>query len=1320
MEAVPRMPMIWLELKEAGEFQFSPAVRQYIQRNYGENPENYSEALRKLEQLRQNVVNVPRDFEGCNLLRKYFGQLHFLQSRVLMAKGQEAAVPVTWTDIFSGRDVTHEDINYEQACVLYNLGALHSFLGAMDNRVSEEGMKTSCTHFQCSAGAFTYIRDNHNFNYSSDVSHQALSINISLMLAQAQECLLEKTLLDNRKSFLIARVSAQVCDYYKECVRMLENSDCALGKKEWRKLIYMKINYFSAVKYLHMGKQSEEQQKFGEAVAYFQIALDRLNEAIKLSKGHQDSVQAALRFTMDVIGGKFNSAKKDNDFIYHESVPNLDTLAAVKGASLVKPLPVTPTDLSVTGPDLFSKLVPMATHEASSLYSEEKAKLLREVMAKTDGKNQVLEKFMDSLSCDSVDNLDMFNSVPPVLLEKCAALSVRSDAVKSLAQAMQALSGVYTDVGSSLEEARSALSEDEAGEKSLVEVVGQKGLPPRPPALEELQKELKKYEAAHEAASHTNTELHRAMNQHIPNLRLLQGPLDELRKNLPHPQLNQEDTASLETMKRILGKVDEMRKQRISLENQLRDLIQKDDMTSVLVTTERYQFKALFEEQLKKYDQLKGYIDQNLAAQENILKALTEANVQYAVVRKTLTLTEQQWHSSVQSLVASYETYEDLVKKAEEGRNFYQDLDKKTSSLLDRVKALCQTREQERIVLLEREVGKRPPARPTAQKPVLGNKAPSSGSGPSSLEAVGPSVTPFSLGEDLPQELCSLPPDMALAGGSKLPNIMPHGAVPVTWPPGAAPFAPTPFPNQRMPQFSHSNQSPYGQAPGVPRSAGPLQPPGPGYTLPQQFQPGLSRGASTGPPQIGPQSAPRPSLLGHQVPMPSGQFPHPIGQQMQAGLPQSSAQQIPPGTQYPIPKPRNSTSSQIPTVAFPGQSQPPIRPGQFQPMIPGQAQLPPGPAPPYWPSVVPQNQSQPGLQTAQTGPQPQRTPLPVQVPGQPHPSPRNQFYPGLPQGQMSHVLPSFPSSQPQQMPGSFQNPNQITQFQPTPQIPYSQNSQVPFTYQPSNQHQMPRGPVLPYNVQAGPPNTQHVMGQQPVTTQFSPMLQPVRPPQNHNFSPQNIPASSSGPSVVPVMDNPNPPAAAGILTPSPAQLSPQNQATPGNVLTPSSSIGNASSFSQSEAAFLPSTLDAGNDFVQNKLDKLSISSLGDAQNSLQSSHPANGHIQPNLNQSEEHGRIENGNSGRESTLDGGQAACEGTLENGKANNPTQTNEDLKRDLLACRNGRSFEAPTLSFPLTPSPSLFTRVDDRSVERAADPLFSQPEAVSAAGPSRSGAL
>lgn len=245
------MPMIWLDLKEAGDFHFQSAVKKFVLKNYGENPEAYNEELKKLESLRQNAIRVARDFEGCSVLRKYLGQLHYLQSRVPMGSGQEAAVAITWTEIFSGKSVAHEDIQYEQACILYNLGALHSMLGAMDKRVSEEGMKVSCTHFQCAAGAFAYLREHFPQAFSVDMSRQILTLNVNLMLGQAQECLLEKSMLDNRKSFLVARISAQVVDYYKEACRALENPDTAslLGRiqKDWKKLVQMKIYYFAAV-----------------------------------------------------------------------------------------------------------------------------------------------------------------------------------------------------------------------------------------------------------------------------------------------------------------------------------------------------------------------------------------------------------------------------------------------------------------------------------------------------------------------------------------------------------------------------------------------------------------------------------------------------------------------------------------------------------------------------------------------------------------------------------------------------------------------------------------------------------------------------------------------------------------------------------------------------------------------------------------------------------------------------------------------------------------------------------------------------------------
>lgn len=1075
--------MIWLDLKEAGEFQFSPSVRQFILKNYGENPDNYNEQLKKLETLRQSAVNVTRDFEGCSTLRKYFGQLHYVQSRVPMGTGQEAAVPISWTEIFSGKTVTHDDISYEQACILYNLGALHSMLGAMDNRVSEEGMKVSCTHFQCSAGAFSYLRDHFSHNFSVDMSHQILNLNINLMLGQAQECLLEKSMLDNRKSFLVARISAQVVDYYKEACRALENSETAsmLGKiqKDWKKLVQMKIYYFAAIAHLHMGKQAEEQQKYGERLAYLQSSLDKLNEAIKLAKGQPDSVQDALRFSMDVIGGKFSSAKKDNDFIYHETVPSLETLPSVKGAPLVKALPVNPTDPSVTGPDLFAKLVPMAAHEASSLYSEEKAKLLRDVIAKIENKNETLEQFMDSLGLEpeSVDNLDMYSHIPPVLMEKCAALSVRPDTVKSLIQSMQVLSGVFTDVESSLKEIRDVLEADEAGERALKEVgspaAGEVHPAAQGQALAEIRRDLEKYMEAHEKASFTNTELHRAMNLHISNLRLLGGPLERLREALPRPELSEEEVAGLQCMKRILGKVQEMREQRNSLEKQLRDLIQQDDITATLVTTERADMKHIFEEQLKKYEQVKVYIDQNLAAQENILKALTEANVQYASVRKSLSQTEQQWNSTVQGLVGSYEAYEDLMKKSQEGKEFYDDLEAKASRLLERAKALSQTRAEERKPILEKESHKKPPARPTAAKPSL--KPQDVDSACSSLEdpeLAQLSAAILALGGDLPEDLCSLPPDIPSlpTTATRLPG--PEAFVP----PGA--------------NLGGRSSLPWPGAPSAALSGFPANLPPPELLARIAHFPTSGAFAAQGPlprvplHQMPPQMPTQPVVSGYRLPPPQAPQPGPV-----APTPVRPSTTTVNSIQAPIPSYAPTPHHPVPPASSTGYTVTPQM-GTYTHFMPQQGMAIQGPG---------QSSASQQQKHSQPYPQPIGQMLPQGYqPGQraiPGPHPPLQTQQACPHGYMPQ--PGVPPQYQQAFPGALQ-PHQQNGFQPQHRTP--QGYHTPQGYVPQQHPQMMPG-SMPRPPQAQmPPQTAHP--QTPPTSQpVPPVSQPYLPHPNQQMPP---------------------------------------------------------------------------------------------------------------------------------------------------------------------------------------------------------------------------
>ena len=79
-------------------------------------------------------------------------------------------------------------------------------------------------------------------------------------------------------------------------------------------------------------------------------------------------VGETLSLSRDVVEGKLANSKKENEFIYHEKVPALDDLPQVKGASLVKPIPFSTADVEISGPDIFTKLIPMEAHEAASLY----------------------------------------------------------------------------------------------------------------------------------------------------------------------------------------------------------------------------------------------------------------------------------------------------------------------------------------------------------------------------------------------------------------------------------------------------------------------------------------------------------------------------------------------------------------------------------------------------------------------------------------------------------------------------------------------------------------------------------------------------------------------------------------------------------------------------------------------------------------------------------------------------------------------------------------------------------------------------------------
>lgn len=89
------------------------------------------------------------------------------------------------------------------ACILYNIGALHSYLGASEPRTSADSLKAACTHYQNAAWAFEYLKEQYPQPPGVDVSTEIMRLLQKICFAQAQECILEKSIQDTRKPSVI-------------------------------------------------------------------------------------------------------------------------------------------------------------------------------------------------------------------------------------------------------------------------------------------------------------------------------------------------------------------------------------------------------------------------------------------------------------------------------------------------------------------------------------------------------------------------------------------------------------------------------------------------------------------------------------------------------------------------------------------------------------------------------------------------------------------------------------------------------------------------------------------------------------------------------------------------------------------------------------------------------------------------------------------------------------------------------------------------------------------------------------------------------------
>ncbi len=125
---------------------------------------------------------------GLNILKSYYHQLQFISNRFPMKYNEECEIEFCWDNLYNSKEHINSDIRFEQQCILYNIGAMHSYLGCIDSRKTDDGIKISCTHFQYAAWAFRTLRETYSqHDFTSDLNEDIISFKMNVMLVRAKQ-----------------------------------------------------------------------------------------------------------------------------------------------------------------------------------------------------------------------------------------------------------------------------------------------------------------------------------------------------------------------------------------------------------------------------------------------------------------------------------------------------------------------------------------------------------------------------------------------------------------------------------------------------------------------------------------------------------------------------------------------------------------------------------------------------------------------------------------------------------------------------------------------------------------------------------------------------------------------------------------------------------------------------------------------------------------------------------------------------------------------------------------------------------------------------
>jgi len=438
----------------------------------------------------------------------------------------------------------------------------------------------------------------------------------------------------------------------------------------------------------------------GEEIARLQSALEFLKAA--QTRSGKPSLSADLIAKAE---RHLKEAIKDNDFIYHERIPDAKSLNPIGRAPLAKALPMPPR-LSANFKDLFEQLVPMAVHQALTAYENHRSELVNTEVAKLRDATQLLNSVLASLNLPAALEDTSGQELPPSLVAKASAVQDKGG-INTINTMLRELPDLLTRNREILDETERMLNDEKQSDDQLREQFKDKwNRIPSARLTETFRANMEKYRTILNNAAQADKTVRDKYESHKRGMELLSEGPAVMAASVPHAggvASNSSNSTSAGRLRHLMDQVETMKAERDAIECELKSasVDMKEKFLAALHDGNINEHALTVETLGRAYGPLQQQVKDSLSKQEGLLADIQKTNTEFVAERSGQGHAAQRREAVLKELAAAHDAYMELLNNLGEGTKFYNSLTELLLAFQNKVSDFCFARKTEKEELMK-------------------------------------------------------------------------------------------------------------------------------------------------------------------------------------------------------------------------------------------------------------------------------------------------------------------------------------------------------------------------------------------------------------------------------------------------------------------------------------------------------------------------------------------------------------------------------------------------------------------------------------------